>query len=97
MKLILETESGKRIEITSFPFVVGRNPDCNFTLDSNLASRKHAQFLAEGERAFIEDLNSSNGTFVNLEQINSKVEIFAKDLLKFADVRMRILAGPDRP
>lgn len=96
MKLILETEKGKRIETTSFPFIVGRNPDCHYTLEGNLASRKHAQFTVDGEKLLLEDLNSSNGTFVNMGKISTPVEIHKGDLLKFADVRMKVILGPER-
>ncbi len=97
MKLILEKESGSRIEITTFPFIVGRSSNCNFTLDSKMASRKHAQFTQDGQNVFLEDLNSSNGTFVNLSPLSGRVKIYKKDQLKFADVRMKVLAGPERP
>ena len=97
MKLILETESGSRKEITSFPYIVGRSSSCDLTFDSHMASRKHAQFLEENDKAFVEDLGSSNGTYINREQISGKVEIFRGDLLKFGDVLMKVLLGPERP
>jgi pSer/pThr/pTyr-binding forkhead associated (FHA) protein len=97
MKLILEKESGSRIEITTFPFTVGRSANCNFILDSKMASRKHAQFIQEGPDVFLEDLNSSNGTYVNLNPLSGRIKIYQKDQLKFADVRMKVLAGPERP
>ncbi|MGM0600174.1 MAG: FHA domain-containing protein [Candidatus Rifleibacteriota bacterium] len=97
MKLILETERGTRKEISKFPCLVGRSSSCDLTFDSNVASRKHAQFLEENDKAFVEDLGSSNGTFINLKQIKGKVEIFRGDLLKFGDVRFRVVLGPERP
>lgn len=90
MKLVLATEKGIRIDITNFPFVVGRNRNCDYVLDGNMASRRHAQFILEGEKIFLEDMQSSNGTFVNMVQISSPVELKKGDLLKFADVRMQV-------
>jgi pSer/pThr/pTyr-binding forkhead associated (FHA) protein len=97
MKLILETEKGTRQEIDKFPYLVGRSSSCDLAFDSTIASRKHAQFLEENDKAFVEDLGSSNGTFVNREQIKGKIEIYRGDLLKFGDVLMRVIFGPERP
>lgn len=96
MKVILETERGSRISCDKNPFLLGRSSECNYILEGNLASRKHAQVSVEGERSFLQDLNSSNGTFVNMAQINGKVEIFKGDLLRFADVRMKVIAGSEK-
>ncbi|GAB4268459.1 MAG: hypothetical protein Kow0029_03860 [Candidatus Rifleibacteriota bacterium] len=96
MKVILETEKGKRIEIVKFPFLLGRSSECDFKLESNLVSRKHAKLIVEGEKVLLEDLKSSNGTYVNLNQIEKPTEIYKNDLLKFADVRMKVILAPER-
>ncbi len=93
MKVILETERGTRISCDANPFLLGRSPECHYRLEGDRASRKHAQIIVEGEQSYVEDLNSSNGTFVNMVQISGKAAIHKGDLLKFADVRMKVIAG----
>jgi VWFA-related protein len=58
------------IVITPLPFVMGRTEGNLLLQDPNI-SRKHAQISYDAaERAyFVEDLNSSNGTFVNAKRI----------------------------
>ena len=45
--------------------VLGRAPECQIQLDSNMVSRRHAQVTREGDSFFLEDLGSGNGTFLN--------------------------------
>lgn len=56
----------ENISITEFPFTIGKLPDSvNHVIDNSLISRIHARFYLKEECYYIEDLNSSNGTYVN--------------------------------
>ena len=59
---------GKRIPITS-RITVGRDTDNSIALDDALASRHHAVIQKVKDDFFVEDLNSTNGTFVNTHVI----------------------------
>ena len=43
--------------------VVGRNPDAEVTLDEESVSRRHAAVIKSGDRYFLRDLESRNGTY----------------------------------
>ena len=60
-------------------FVLGRHPGCDLILAADGASRKHARILRRGEDFLIEDLGSTNGTFVNAQRVG-------KAVLKDADI-----------
>ncbi len=68
---------------------VGRDPSCDIVYDSgrdDVVSRNHAVIgVSAGERPTftIEDLGSSNGTFLNNEQIREKTELLPDDVLTF--------------
>jgi len=47
------------------PVALGREGGCDVVLHDDRASRVHARIMPEGDRLFIVDENSSNGTFVN--------------------------------
>jgi len=44
---------------------IGRDEDCDIVLNERQISRKHVRIIREGERYFIYDLESRNGTWVN--------------------------------
>lgn len=45
--------------------VVGRDPSCEVSHDDSLLSRRHAEFVADGDVVSVRDLGSRNGVFVN--------------------------------
>lgn len=54
------------VEITHFPFVIGkRKEESDYSINDNSVSRIHARILKEDEKIYIEDLNSTNGTYKN--------------------------------
>lgn len=58
-------------------FIVGRGKDCDLRIISEGVSRQHARIYTENDKVFIEDLGSSNGTFINEEKVTrSEVTTF---------------------
>lgn len=45
--------------------VIGRGEDCDIFIDDNFMSHEHARIFKEKDGYYIEDLNSTNGTFLN--------------------------------
>jgi ABC transport system ATP-binding/permease protein len=60
---------GEEFELTEAQFTVGRDPANSWPLDFKAISRNHAKFSKRGESYILQDLGSSNGTFVNGEKI----------------------------
>ena len=79
---------GKRIEIApvSFPFMIGKlEGKVDFVLDDPSISRIHARISKEGNRLYLMDLNSKNGTSKNgiPLSVNEAVLLEAEDEIKF--------------
>ncbi|MDE5748548.1 MAG: FHA domain-containing protein [Acetatifactor sp.] len=54
------------VKIDKFPFVIGKKRDeVDYALEDRSVSRIHARILEEDGRIYLEDLNSTNGTFKN--------------------------------
>src|SRR6478609_1634959 len=51
------------------PIIVGRSSDLDMVLVEDMVSRKHARITMQQDQIWIEDLGSTNGTFVNGEKI----------------------------
>lgn len=74
LEVIDGPEKGRRFlfEAKSQDVAVGRDPGCEFFIDSSVISRKHARFEKRFDTVTIYDLKSKNGTFVNRQKIDSK-------------------------
>jgi pSer/pThr/pTyr-binding forkhead associated (FHA) protein len=64
------------------PLEIGREAHMPFQLDDRKVSRRHARVNPEGGRAWVEDLGSSNGTFVNDQPIHIPREIVPGDRIR---------------
>ncbi len=50
---------------------IGRDPSCELMLDNLGVSRRHAQLREVGDRYVIEDLNSTNGVFIDARRVTT--------------------------
>lgn len=69
--------------------VLGRHPECQIQLNSNMVSRKHARVLKDGEQFVIEDMGSGNGTFVNGKKIEGPTALAHDDRIKLGPILLR--------
>lgn len=69
--------------------IIGRDESCDIRLDGLQTSKRHARMLASGSDFTIEDLNSTNGVFVNGERISRKVVKFG-DSVQIGSFLLRI-------
>jgi pSer/pThr/pTyr-binding forkhead associated (FHA) protein len=51
---------------------IGRLPDCDLVVDNAAVSGRHAKVYKQGDKYVIEDLQSTNGTFVNGQRAGSQ-------------------------
>jgi len=70
--------------------LVGREVECTVSLDSPHISRYHAKIVISNNGAIIEDLNSSNGTFVNGRRIREKTVVSLGDEVRFDNLAFRL-------
>jgi hypothetical protein len=86
----LDTARYETIPVTQFPFFIGKlKKNTDYCLEHNAVSRYHAKLSKEQDRYYITDLNSTNGTFLNKEALNSyeKREIKPGDEIAFANIK----------
>jgi anti-anti-sigma factor len=64
--------AGKTVSIPGVRFVIGRGPECDLRVRSATVSRSHAAIERRGERLFLRDLASTNGTVLNGRTLQSR-------------------------
>lgn len=63
--------------------LLGRHAESDVLLTEGHASRRHAKLVLMPDGAWLEDLGSSNGTFINGERITGRVRLSSGDRLRF--------------
>jgi putative secretion ATPase (PEP-CTERM system associated) len=64
--------NGESLAVHQFPVgrvIIGRSPDNEIYIKSKFVSRHHAQLVNDSDNCIIEDLNSTNGVFVDEKQV----------------------------
>lgn len=84
--------AGQEVEVGE-GLVVGRDADADLTIEDPGVSRRHLRLRAEGVTAIVEDLDSSNGTYVNGEQIAEPRRLRSGDLVQAGESTLEIDAG----
>ena len=80
-------------ELAKGSCILGKNPKVKLYLPRETVSQFHAKFEYNDKKYYIEDMNSTNGTFVNEEMLCYKEvrELVPGDILCFADAKYRFL------
>ncbi len=72
------------------PIIVGRSPSADIVIGAGYVSARHARFSLMGQNLFVEDLNSTNGTYVNNQRINGPTALRNNDVVSVGDVSIRV-------
>jgi two-component system, cell cycle response regulator len=86
---------GKRYVLDKSPMRVGRGADSHIVLEGDSVSRRHAHFERRNTSWFIVDDNSTNGTYLNEEQIAREALISNGDRIKVGPAILKYLSGLD--
>lgn len=81
---------GKEFILAEGDNSIGRSHDCDHALGVNGVSKKHMQITVNGDTCFIQDLGSSNGTFVNGKLVK-KATIKSGDKIAIPNVIFQVV------
>jgi two-component system cell cycle response regulator len=86
-------EIGRRMPLVKPSYLVGRESDVDLVIPRSSVSRSHARVTLDEEGAWwVQDLGSTNGTFVNEERVVSRL-LSDGDQVRFGDVIYKFLSG----
>ena len=61
---------------------VGRAPECEIRLDDTYVSQMHARLFGKNGKWYVEDLGSTNGTFVNDQKLAAPAQVEPGDRIR---------------
>ena len=71
--------------------LIGRSDEANIRIGyDDFCSRRHAVLYWEDNLCYIEDLDSTNGTFVNDRRIHGKIELKKGDIIGLGDTELLV-------
>jgi chromosome segregation ATPase len=93
-RLLVRSQDGHEVvHVLGRKTTIGRTPDNDLQIDASFISRHHAVLLFHGAQTIIEDLNSTNGVFVNTHRI-SRETLNDGDLVMVGKARFRFVIRP---
>jgi hypothetical protein len=82
----------RRVGVGAEPVTIGRMPDCTVPLADPNVSRRHAEIRRDGDRVFLVDLGSTNGTRVNGAPVHQR-QLVDGDVVTVGITAFRYEAG----
>ena len=80
---------GERFQLVSESVIIGRDPTVEVTITDGFASSRHAQVVRQGDRYYLADLGSTNGTLVNGQAVTDSVFLVEGDDIEIGEVVFR--------
>lgn len=87
----------------STPFTIGRSSQCNLVIEDEQVSKHHVCITRKAETLRIEDLNSTNGTYVNGARLTTRLPLASPAVIRIAHLVLifhndaKSLLGPPMP
>lgn len=83
---------GRRFLLDAPEIAIGRVPDAGIFISDDSVSREHAKVYTEGDHVEIEDVGSSNGTFIHNQRISARTPLKDGDIIRFGAILFKFFA-----
>ena len=84
-------EEGDEFQLNSAPVTVGRGGQNDLVLEGDeFASARHARIEVRGDGAWVQDLDSTNGTYVNGARVAGAQRLDAGDVVRVGETDLRV-------
>lgn len=88
---VSEGQTNREFRIRNFPFTIGRDDSASMSVPVSCMSKCHAQIIPDSNGGIVlQDLGSTNGTFVNGKEVYGDTLLKENDIVQFATIPFRI-------
>jgi pSer/pThr/pTyr-binding forkhead associated (FHA) protein len=88
--IVLSLADGSRYRYSTPEVMIGRDPACELILDDPTVSISHARLSYHHGQWWLEDLHSTNGTFLNGEAVLTPLVVTAGDVVRCGQVEVTL-------
>jgi DNA-binding winged helix-turn-helix (wHTH) protein len=82
--------NGRLLPLAEGENIAGRGIECSLVIEATSVSRRHARFMISAGSASVEDLGSTNGTFVNDAPISTATALKDGDVVTLGKASMKV-------
>lgn len=98
LRLLLTSEAGARPRRFTQPeFTIGRDLANELCIDDPTVSSRHARLAFRQGQWWVDDLHSTNGTFINSESVTTPLVLASGDERRLGQVTFQVMIGEDEP
>lgn len=83
-------QAGQSATLADGVVLIGRGADCQLILDDDYVSTRHARVVSGENGVYLEDLGSTNGSYVNNQRITAPTTVTLSDTLRIGRTVMRL-------
>ncbi len=82
--------NGATLPLGEGPITIGRGPDCTLVVSDDYASTRHARLYIRNGQWFVEDLGSTNGTYVDRMRIAGSTPVSLGSTIRIGDTSLEL-------
>lgn len=83
-------QAGLSADLAGGVVMIGRGADCQLILDDDYVSTRHARVVSTPNGIYVEDLGSTNGTYVNGQRITAPTTITFADTVRIGKTILKL-------
>jgi len=77
-------------EFTIPEVIIGRDPACSFSIQDETISSRHTRMSYHHNQWWVEDLNSTNGTFLNDDRVYTPTVVISGDEIRCGQIVLKV-------
>jgi pSer/pThr/pTyr-binding forkhead associated (FHA) protein len=82
--------AGETVSLEDAPLLIGRGSDAAIRLDDDYVSTRHARIASSGDQWFVEDLGSTNGTYLGNQRLSQPSTIQAGSQIRIGKTTLEL-------